>query len=129
MFMADVLAETLNKIKNCETLGRAECKVASTKLVRSVLLTLKKNGYVTEMEEEQEGKFKRIKVTLSNRINDIGVVRPRYAVSVDDFQKYENRFIPSRDFGLLIVSTPGGIMTNRDAKEKKVGGRLIAYVY
>jgi small subunit ribosomal protein S8 len=127
--MVDILADTLNKIKNSETLGRAECKVASTKLVRNVLLALKKNGYVIEMDEEQEGKFKTIKVTLSNKINDIGVVRPRYAVSVEDFQKYENRFIPSRDFGLLIISTAEGIMTNREAKEKKIGGRLIAYVY
>ena len=77
----------------------------------------------------EEGKFKKIKVTLSNKINNIGVIRPRYAVKVDDFQKYETRFIPSRDFGLLIISTPDGVMTNRDAKEKKVGGRLIAYVY
>ena len=34
-----------------------------------------------------------------------------------------------QNFGLLIISTPDGVMTNRDAKEKKVGGRLIAYVY
>src|SRR5208283_6172001 len=100
--MVDILAETLNKIKNYENLGRGECRVASTRLVKNVLLTLKKNGYVGEMEEEKEGKFKKLKVTLSNRINDIGVIRPRYAVKVDAFQRYENRFIPSRDFGLLI---------------------------
>jgi small subunit ribosomal protein S8 len=127
--MVDILAETLNKIKNYENLGRGECRVASTRLVRNVLQTLKKNGYIVDMEEEQEGKFKKIKITLSNKINDIGVIRPRYAVQVEDFRRYEIRFIPSRDFGLLIVSTPEGVMTNRDAKEKKVGGRLIAYVY
>ncbi len=127
--MVDILAESLNKIKNYENLGRGECIVDSTRLVRNVLQTLKKNGYIVEMAEEQEGKFKKIKITLSNKINNIGVIRPRYAVQVSDFQKYENRFIPSRDFGLLIISTPEGVMTNRDAKEKKVGGRLIAYVY
>lgn len=127
--MADLLADSLNKIKIYENLGRAECTVASTSLVRSVLLTLKKNGYVVEVEEKKEGKFKTIRVLLSNKINNIGVVRPRHAVKLDDFQKYENRYIPSRDFGLLIISTPEGVMSNRDAKEKRIGGRLLAYVY
>jgi small subunit ribosomal protein S8 len=127
--MPDLLADALNKIKVYENTGRAECTVASTRLVRNVLDTLKGNGYVTEVEEFTEGKFKRLRVTLSNRINDIGVVKPRHAVTVDDYQKYETRYIPSRDFGILIVSTPKGIMSNNDAKEKHFGGRLIAYVY
>ncbi len=57
------------------------------------------------------------------------MVKPRHAVTVDEYQKYEMRYIPSRDFGILIVSTPKGIMSNKDAKEKHFGGRLIAYVY
>ena len=127
--MADLLADALNKIKVYENTGRAECTVPSTRLVKNVLATLKSNGYVTEIEEFTEGKFKRLRVTLSNKINDIGVVKPRHAVTFDEYQKYETRYIPSRDFGMLIVSTPDGIMSNRDAKEKHFGGRLIAYVY
>jgi small subunit ribosomal protein S8 len=127
--MSDLLADALNKIKVYENTGRAECTVQSTRLVKNVLATLKSNGYVTEIEEFTEGKFKRLRVTLSNKINDIGVVKPRHAVTVDEYQKYETRYIPSRDFGMLIVSTPSGIMSNKDAKEKHSGGRLIAYVY
>jgi small subunit ribosomal protein S8 len=127
--MPDLLADALNKIKVYENTGRAGCTVPSTRLVKNVLATLKSNGYVTEIEEFTEGKFKKLKVTLSNKINDIGVVKPRHAVTVDEYQKYETRYIPSRDFGMLIVSTPKGIMSNREAKEKHFGGRLIAYVY
>ncbi len=127
--MADLLSESLNKIKTYENLGREECTVASTSLVKSVLATLQKNGYIGGMEEMQDGKFRIIKVALSNKINNIGAVRPRHAVKVSDYQRYENRYIPSKDFGLLIISTPEGIMSNRDAKQKRIGGRLIAYVY
>jgi small subunit ribosomal protein S8 len=127
--MPDLLAESLNKIKIYENLGREECIVASTALVRSVLATLKKNGYVDEIEEVSNGKFKTLRITLSKKINSIGVVRPRHALKLDDFQKYENRYIPSRDFGILIISTPKGVMSNREAKESKTGGRLLAYVY
>jgi small subunit ribosomal protein S8 len=127
--MPDLLAESLNKIKIYENLGREECVIASTALVKSVLATLKKNGYVDEIEEVSRGKFKVLRITLSKKINGIGVVRPRHALKIDDFQKYENRYIPSRDFGILIVSTPKGVMSNREAKENKMGGRLLAYVY
>ncbi|MDE1834932.1 MAG: 30S ribosomal protein S8, partial [Candidatus Micrarchaeota archaeon] len=69
------------------------------------------------------------KITLSKRINDIGVIKPRYPITLTDIQKFETRYIPSKDFGILIVSTPKGIMTNRQARENHIGGRLIAYVY
>ena len=129
ILMADLLSESLNKIKAYENLGREKCTVASTKLVKNVLLTLKQNGYISEIEEVQEGKFKSLNISLANKINNIGTVKPRHAVKVGDYQRYEKRYIPSKDFGLLIVSTPSGIMSNRDAKEKRIGGRLLAYVY
>lgn len=124
-----MLADSLNKIKNSESLGRQECTVSATKLMRNVALALKKNSYINDFEEVQEGKFKELRIKLSNRINDIGVVKPRHAVKFDEYQKYETRYIPSRDFGLLIVSTPQGVMSNKEAKEKHTGGRLLAYVY
>ena len=127
--MADLLSESLNKIKIYETLGREECVVASTKLVKNVLMTLKQNGYVGEVEEFQDGKFRSLKISLANKINNIGAVKPRHAVKVNDYHRYETRYIPSKDFGLLIMSTPSGIMSNKDAKEKRMGGRLLAYVY
>ncbi|MGC8652155.1 MAG: 30S ribosomal protein S8 [Candidatus Micrarchaeia archaeon] len=125
----DRLADAINKIKTNERIGRRECTLYSTKLVKAVLEVLQKYGYIAAYEEHEEGKFKSIKVTLSNKINDIGVIKPRYAVTYDLMQKYETRYIPSRDFGALIISTPQGMMTNREAGERHIGGRLVAYVY
>lgn len=127
--MVDVLADTLNKIKVCEDKGNYECVVGSTKLVRAILDVMKKNNYVSDFQEFKEGKFPKIKITLSKKVNDVGVIKPRHAVTVREYQKYETRYIPSKDFGILIVSTSSGIMTNREAKEQKIGGRLLAYVY
>lgn len=127
--MVDVLADTINKIKVYESNGMYECMVPSTKLIRSVLDTMKANKYINNYEEVKEGKFKQIKIELAKRINDIGAIKPRYPVTIGEYQKYEQRFIPSNNFGMLIVSTSSGIMTNKEAKEKKLGGRLLAYVY
>ncbi|MEM0200876.1 MAG: 30S ribosomal protein S8, partial [Candidatus Micrarchaeaceae archaeon] len=117
------------KIKVCENIGSYDCVVPSTKLVKVVLETIKKNNYIDDFQEVTEGKFKVIKIKLSKKINDIGVIKPRHAVSTKEYQLYEKRYIPSRDFGFLILSTPKGIMTNKDAKNYNIGGRLLAYLY
>lgn len=127
--MVDVFADAINKIKTYEATGMYECVVPSTKLLKTVLATMKENNYVKDYEEFKDGKFNALKITLSKRINDIGVIKPRYPVTQTTMQKYETRYIPSKDFGILIVSTPKGIMTNKQAKQSKVGGRLLAYVY
>ena len=127
--MVDVLADTINKIKGYEGTGRYECIVPSTKLIRAVLETMKKNNYIADYQEFKDGKFSRVKVTMAKKINDIGVIKPRYPVTVADYQKFEQRFIPSANFGILIVSTSKGIVTNKEAKTQNLGGRLIAYVY
>ncbi|MEM2907506.1 MAG: 30S ribosomal protein S8, partial [Candidatus Odinarchaeota archaeon] len=46
-----------------------------------------------------------------------------------DIDKWESEFLPSKDFGILVVTTPRGLMTHIEAREKKIGGRLLAYVY
>ncbi|MDE1865651.1 MAG: 30S ribosomal protein S8 [Candidatus Micrarchaeota archaeon] len=125
----DRLAEAINVIKTHERMGREECVVDSTKLLKSVLGTLKAESYIKDFEEFKEGKFQKIRIKLSNRINAMGVVKPRYAIQNSDIAKYESRYIPSKDFGILVISTPQGLMTNREAREKKTGGRLVLYVY
>ncbi|MDE1860911.1 MAG: 30S ribosomal protein S8 [Candidatus Micrarchaeota archaeon] len=127
--MVDVFADTINKIKLYENAGRYDCVVPSTRLIRAVLDTMKANKYIKDYSEFKEGKFNMLKIELSKRINDIGVIKPRHAVRFAEFQKYEMRYIPSNNFGILVVSTQEGIMTNRDARSKRLGGRLIAYVY
>ncbi|MGC8662545.1 MAG: 30S ribosomal protein S8 [Candidatus Micrarchaeia archaeon] len=125
----NVLDNAINTIKMGERVGNDECTLPSTKLVKAVLNVLKANNYILDYVEIKENKIPKIKVKLAKAINDIGIIKPRFPVGVDEFNKYEMRYIPSKDFGLLIVSTSKGVMTNKDAKERKIGGRLLAFVY
>jgi len=63
------------------------------------------------------------------RINDCGVIKPRFPVKKNEFEKWEKRYLPSPDVGLLVISTSKGVMTHREAKELGIGGVLLAYVY
>ena len=75
---------------------------------------------------KRQGQFK---VELEGNINKCGVIKPRHAVKKDEFEKFEKRYLPAKNFGILIVTTPEGIMTHYEAKERGIGGRLLAYMY
>ena len=128
-WMVDLLSDAINVIKTNERIGRRECIVHSTKFIKSVLEVMKANGYINGFDEFKDGKFPKLRIAHSNRINRIGVIRPRFAVERSKIQVYEGRYVPSRDFGVIIMSTPKGLMTSREAREKGLGGRLIAYMY
>ena len=126
----DPLSDALNSIKTHEVVGRRECKIKpASKLIREVLRIFQSNNYISDFEMVDDGKSGSFKVKLLGRINDCKTIKPRFAVKTYDWNKWEERYIPSRDFGFLIVSTPQGLMTNAEAKKRKIGGRLLAYVY
>ena len=62
-------------------------------------------------------------------INKCGSIKPRYNIKKEDYEKFEKRYLPAKDFGFLIVSTSKGVMSHMEAKEKNIGGRLLAYFY
>jgi len=87
------------------------------------------NGYIGEFEFVDDGKTGKFKVQLLGRINKCGAIRPRFPVKADEFEKWERSFLPSKDMGILVVSTPRGVTSHKVAKEEKIGGRLLAFVY
>lgn len=126
----DPLASALSGILNNEKLGKEGYLVKPiSKIIKEVLGVLKDEHYIGDFKEVEDGKGGFAKVNLIGQINKCGVIKPRYAVKNKDFEKFEKRYLPARSFGILIVSTPLGIMTHQQAKEKDVGGRLLAYCY
>lgn len=130
MVMNDPVANALSTIMTYEHIGRQECTLkTSSRLIKRLLDIMKENHYIGDYEEIENIRGNALKINLLGRINKCGVVKPRYAVKNDAYEKFEKRFLPARDFGILVVSTPTGLVTHKQAKEQKLGGRLIAYVY
>jgi len=128
--MNDLINDAISNVKNHGRTGKAECTVRPTsKLLIDVLKIFQKGGYIGEFEVLEDKKGGQIKIKLVKRINDCGIIKPRFAVPYDDFAKWEKRYLPAKDFGILVVTTPKGVMSHKEAKEQKVGGRLIAYIY
>jgi len=87
------------------------------------------NGYIGEFEFIDDGRQGKFKVQLMGRINKCGSVKPRFAVKVNEFENWEKKFLPSRNVGIMVVSSSKGVIAHREAQEKNLGGRLLAYVY
>jgi small subunit ribosomal protein S8 len=126
----DPLVNALNTILIHEERHKKECIICpSSNLVGRVLRLFQTKGYIGEIEYIDDGRQGKFRVQLFGRINDCKAVKPRFSVKVKGIEKYEKRFLPSRDLGLIILSTPKGIMTHMEAREQNLGGRVLAYVY
>jgi small subunit ribosomal protein S8 len=126
----DTLNDAMSVIKNAEKVGKGECIVRpSSKLIGRVLKVMQENGYIKQFELVNDGRSGMFKISLGGQINECGVIRPRYSVKVADLEKYESRYLPAQDFGVLILTTTKGVVTHMDAKKGGVGGKLLAFVY
>jgi small subunit ribosomal protein S8 len=126
----NLLANVLSAINNAEARGKKECLIyPSSKFVASVLRVMQKNAYIGEFEIIDDGRGGKFRIQLMGRINKCGIIKPRIGVGYRELLKYESKYLPSKDLGILIVSTPKGVMTSKEALEQKTGGVLIAYVY
>jgi small subunit ribosomal protein S8 len=126
----NTLANGLTSIINNEMRNKRECIISpASKLLGRVLRIMQLNGYIGEFEFVDDGRSGKFKVQLLGRINKCGAIRPRFSVRVGEFEQWEKRTLPSREVGLLVVSTSKGVLSHKEAKEKNIGGKLLAFVY
>ncbi len=130
MSMNDTLAAMLSMMCNAERVGKKELLVKPvSKVMQSVLELLKEQKYIAGYTLNRDAKGNYLTVSLAGNINKCGPIKPRHALQKNAYEKFEKRYLIANNFGILIVSTPHGMMTHNDAKKKGIGGRLIAYCY
>ncbi len=128
--LQDPLNDALAAIKNAEAAGIAECTVRpASKLIGRVLEVMRESEYVRGFDYVEDGRGGLFAVRLRGNINDCGVIKPRFAVKRTELEKWEARYLPAQDFGLLILTTTQGVISQAKAKEMGVGGKLLAFVY
>ena len=126
----DPLANVLSVMNNADQKGMKQCSIKpSSKLILSVLEILNARHYIGSHNVIEDGRGGIVQINLIGAINKCGAIKPRFSVGMGNYEKFETRFLPAKDFGFLVVSTPKGIMTHTEAKAKGFGGRLLAYCY
>lgn len=128
--LLDPLSDAMSIIKNAESVGKPECIIhPASKLIGRTLKVMADRGYIGEFEFVDDGKSGMFRVKLLGRINRCGVIKPRFATKATELEKWEKRYLPARNFGVLILSTSKGVMAHSDARAQSIGGQLLAYVY
>ena len=126
----DPFANALSGLNNAERVGHLTHKIRPTSNeIGNVLELLYDRGYIAGFAFLEDGKAGEFEVELQGAINECGAIKPRYAISAGDFERWEKRYLPARDFGALILTTNQGIMSHYDARDAGIGGQVIAYVY
>ena len=122
----DIVSDGLNQIMNAESVGKRELTIRKySKVLINLFGMMNAKGHI-DYEVNEKDKTVVVKI---KRLNECRAVKPRYYVDVNSIDKYLRRFLPSRNFGSLIISTNKGLMNYKEAIAGKIGGSVIAYFY
>lgn len=98
-------------------------------LLCALRLLLRRAGYIGEFEIIDDHRSGKIVVNLNGRINKCGVISPRYDVTLDSFDKWTSQLLPSRQFGVIVLTTTYGILDHKEAIRRGTGGKILGYFY
>ncbi len=124
----DPIADMLTRLRNADRAGHAKVCMPYSKMKHNMLQVMAKNGYLEEVNIETPGKFQEIHVTLKKLPQPLTLKRiskpgQRIYVSVEKIPTVLN------GLGISILSTPQGILSNKDARKNKAGGELLCEIY
>ena len=86
-------------------------------------------GYIGEFEVVDDRRAGKIVVQLNGRINKCGVISPRFDVNMGEYESWIAKLMPSRQFGVLVLTTSYGIMDHEEARKRHTGGKILGYFY
>lgn len=133
MNMTDPIADMLTRIRNGYQAKKTTVDVAPySKVKAEIARILKSEGYIENYASEGNGIEKKLVVTLKYGANDEKVIKGIKRISKPGLRVYaKGDQLPKvlNGLGVAIISTSEGMMTDRDARKKHVGGEVIAYVW
>jgi len=131
MTMIDPVADMLTRIRNASQAGHRRVDVPVSKLKVEIARLLKENHYISDYKRLDDGRFGLLRVYLRYH-NDAPVIRSLQRVSSPGLRRYVSvREIPrvKNGLGMAILSTPRGLMSDRDARRARMGGEILAVVW
>ena len=129
--MTDPITDMLNQIRNAQAIAKTEVLLPFSKLKNEVAIILAQEGFLGDVKKNVKGKNKILKINLKydNGVPAIDGIRrvskpgQRIYVKNIDIRKVRG------GFGVAIISTPKGLMTNNQARKAKLGGEVFCEVW
>jgi small subunit ribosomal protein S8 len=130
MVMTDPIADMLTRIRNANQAKHETVEIPASKIKVDILNVVKEEGYIKDFEVNQETKM--IKVTLKYTGKKERVIKGITRISKPGLRAYAKASdMPKvlNGLGVAIVSTSDGVMTDRDARKKGIGGEVMAFIW
>lgn len=132
MSVTDPIADMLTRIRNSNTARQDRVDIPGSKIKRSIAEILKREGYVRDYAWIDDGRQGTIRIYLKYGPQKESVINGVKRISKPGLRVYAKKEEVPRvlgGLGIAILSTPEGIITDREARAKGVGGEVICYVW
>ena len=129
----DTIADTLTRIRNAQIAGHKVVKIPQSKAAKSLLAVLKEEGFIDTFEaaKAEGSSFETLTVFLKYYDNGVPMISMCKRVSKPGQRQYRGvDSLPrvASGLGISVVSTSQGVMSDREARKKKIGGEVLALV-
>ena len=131
MHLTDPIADMLTRIRNANTAKHNSVLIPFSKIKESIANILKNEGYIVGYEIKEEGNIKDIVVTLKY-VDGETVIKGLKRISKPGRRVYssvENLPKVLGGLGIAVVSTPNGVLTDKECRKHSVGGEVLCYVW
>jgi len=130
--VSDPISDTLIRIKNASTMYHKSLLIPYSNVSRSILDIMKNEGYVGNVEEQEVDGKKMLRIYLK-----YGNKREKFILGIKRISKPGRRIYVGKDriprvldgFGTAVISTPKGLMTDREARKEGQGGEVICFIW
>ena len=132
MQVTDAIADMLTRIRNANAAKHDSVKIPASNMKKAIAQILVDEGYIKGFTVEEDGKQGIMEVQLKYGPNKSQVITGLRRVSKPGLRIYTNcEDMPKvmKGLGIAILSTPKGIMTDKDARKANVGGEVLAFVW
>ena len=131
--MTDPIADFLTRSRNAVSDGHKVVEIPGSKIKLEMTKILKEKGYILNYKFEQEGARSNIKIALKyHPETKVPAIKSLVRVSKPGLRRYTNVEEMPRvlnGLGIAILSTSMGLMTDKEARQRNVGGEVLCYVY
>lgn len=129
--MTDTIADMLTQIRNAQAVDKETVSIPFSNLKYEIAEILEKGGFVEKVKKRGRKERKKIEITLKYE-NEIPAISSLKVVSRPGqriYKRYKEIGRVKRGYGIVIISTSKGLMTDREARKQKIGGEVICEIW
>ncbi|MDX9872036.1 MAG: 30S ribosomal protein S8 [Clostridia bacterium] len=132
MVMTDPVADFLTRIRNANSVYHEKVEIPSSKIKKTMAGILKEEGFIKDFELVEDGKQGILRLYLKYGANKQKVITGIKRISKPGLRVYVKKDEVPRvlgGLGVAVISTSHGIMTDKEARKRQLGGEVLCYVW